>query len=152
MTNPEAGHGTLIAVQLTPGGAFTNIAELGQDIKWPALSRGEVETTSHQNRIDRWNLGVMRRGPLTFGVNYIFDNNTHGFSTGLYGMIEDNLLRGFRLRGPTGTTGVDEWIASGQVQNIEQTAPVREGVRSCDVTVRLSGPMIIDGVEFGADV
>lgn len=28
-------------------------------------------------------------------------------------------------------------------------APVREGARTADVTIQMSGPMKIDGVEFG---
>lgn len=152
MTQATAGHGALIAVELgvTPtGGTFTTVAELNGDITWPELSRGETEVSPHQDNIDSWVLGIMRRGPLTFSVNFIFDDSTHDNATGLYSMIQDNLQRGWRLRGPGGTTNTDEWIMSGQVQAITQVAPVREGARTCEVTVRMSGPMKIDGTLFG---
>jgi hypothetical protein len=153
MTQAVAGHGALIAMEQDPAGAqgtFTTIAELNGDITWPELSRGESEVTPHQDNIDSWVLGILRRGPLTFGVNFIFDDATHDHLSGLYEAISINETRGFRLRGPGGSADTDEWILSGQVQAITQTAPVREGGRTCDVTIRASGPMIIDGVSYGA--
>lgn len=155
MTQAVAGHGALIAMEMDPEGApgiFTTIAELNADIEWPELSRGETEVTPHQDSIDSWVLGILRRGALQAGVNFIFDNATHDHLTGLYSMIKTNETRGFRLRGPGGTTNTDEWICSGQLQAITQTAPVREGARTCSITIRLSGPMIIDGVAYGTPV
>lgn len=152
MTQAVAGHGTIIAMELDPTGspgAFTDIAELNGDITWPELTRGETEVTPHQDNIDSYVLGVMRRGALSLSVNFIFDDNTHDHLTGLYAAMAANETRGFRIRGPGGTTNTDEWILSGAVQGITQTAPVREGARTSDVTIRMSGPMKIDGVEYG---
>lgn len=150
MTEAVAGHGATIAMEMDPvgaPGAFDVIAELNADIVWPELSRGETEVTPHQDHIDSWVLSILRRGPLTFGVNYIFDDDTH---LELVDSILNNTRRGFRLRGPGGSAGVDEWIASGQVQSVGPiTHPVREGARTASVTVRLSGPMIVNGVAFG---
>lgn len=152
MSDAVAGHGALIAMEQDPSGAqgdFTTIGELNGDITWPELSRGEEEVTPHQDNIDSWVLGVLRRGPLTFSINFIFDDATHDHLTGLQKAIIDNERRGIRLRGPGGSAGSDEWIASGDVQAISQTAPVREGARTADVTIRLSGPMEIDGQAVG---
>lgn len=151
MTLAVAGHGALIAMETAPG-VFVTIAELNGDITWPELSRGETEVTPHQDAIDSWVLGIIRRGALTFGVNFIFNGATHDHLTGLYSHIKANDFLGFRLRGPGGTTATDEWIMSGSVQAITQVAPVREGARTCDVTIRMSGPMIIDGVAFGTPI
>jgi hypothetical protein len=140
-------------MELDPTGSpgdFTVIAELNGDITFPELSRGETEVTPHQDNIDSWVLGILRRGPLSFSVNWIFDDGTHDHLTGLLKSIKDNQVRGYRLRGPGGTDDTDEWLASGQVQAVTQTNPVREGARTSDVTVRLSGPMIVDGVPYGA--
>ena len=155
MTRATAGHGATIAMELNPTmspGVFTIIAELNGDIKWPAVNRKETEVTPHQDTIDSYVLGVLSRDALTFGCNFIFDDPTHDQTTGVYAAIRDNETRGFRLRGPNGTAGQDEWITSGQVQNIQHTDPVRTGVRTLDVTVRLSGPMIVDGVVYGTVV
>jgi hypothetical protein len=152
MTQAVAGHGATVAAELDPVGAagvFTVIAELNGDITFPSLSRPETDATPHQDTIDSWVLGVPTRGPLNFTVNYIFDDPTHDSETGLIAMFTDGLRRGWRIRGPGGGPSSDEWIASGQVQNIGPiTNPVRTGVRSAAVTVRLSGPMIIDGAPY----
>lgn len=153
MTRAVAGHGATIAMELDPTGSpgvFSTIAELNGDISPPALSRGESEVTPHQDNIDSWVLGILRRDALTFSVNFIFDDETHDHLTGLHRAIVTNETRGFRFRGPGGLADTDEWIMSGQVQNIQQVNPVREGARTCDVSVRMSGPMKIDGVAYGA--
>lgn len=152
MSKAQAGHGALIAIELDPSGqqgAFTTVAELNGDITWPELNRPETETTPHQDTIDDWVLGRLGRGPLTFSVNFIFDDQTHDHLTGLYSKIIDNELFGVRLRGPGGSASTDEWIASGQVQAVTQTSPVREGARTADVTIRLRKQQIIDGVAVG---
>jgi hypothetical protein len=140
-------------MELDPSGSqgvFTVIADLNGDITMPELTRAEEEVTPHDDTIDSWVLGVFTRGPLTFGLNYVFNNNTHDHATGLIKAIIDNETRGFRLRGPSGTTDTDEWIMSGAVQNVGPvTNPVRSGARQGNVTVRLSGPMKIDGTIVG---
>lgn len=153
MSQAVAGHGALIAIELTPitPGSFTTVAELNGDIKWPELNRPETEVTTHQDDIDQWILGRLGRGPLTFSVNFIFDDETHDHLTGLQKKIIDNEIFGVRMRGPGGTTDTDEWIASGQVQSITQTSPVREGARTADVTIRLSKRQKIDGVFVGSN-
>lgn len=146
------GHGATIAIELDPTGAqgvFTVVAELNGDITWPELNRPETETTPHQDDIDDWVMGRLGRGPLSFTVNFIFNNSTHDHLTGLYHMIIDNVLFGIRMRGPGGASNTDEWIASGHVQAISQVSPVREGVRSSEVTIRLRKQMKIDGVLVG---
>jgi len=152
MSNAQAGHGATIAMEQDPTGSpgvFTVVAELNGDITFPGLMRGETEHTPHQDTIDSWNLGVLRRDPLQFSVNFIYDNATHDHATGLIKAMIDNETRGFRIRGPGGTANTDEWILSGAVQQFTETAPVREGTRSAEVSIRMSGPMIIDGTTVG---
>jgi len=152
MTQAVAGHGATIAMEQDPTGSpgvFTVIAELNGDITPPALTRPETEVTPHQDTIDSWVLGGLTRGPFSFSVNYIFNTATHDHSTGLHYAMINNETRGFRFRGPAGSADTDEWIMSGQVQNIEQVNPVREGARSAAITVRLSGAMKVDGTAFG---
>jgi len=152
MSLAQAGHGALIAIELDPTGAqgvFTDVAELNGDITWPELNRPETETTPHQDDIDDYVLGRLGRGALSFGTNFIFNDSTHDHLTGLYQKIIDNEFFGIRMRGPGGSANTDEWIASGQVQAITQVSPVREGARTCEVTIRLRKQQIIDGVAVG---
>lgn len=152
MSLAQAGHGATIAIELDPSGApgdFTVVAELNGDITFPELMRPETETTPHQDTIDSWVFGRLGRGPLTWGVNYIFDNTTHSFASGLYKHLVNNTRFGVRLRGPSGTAGSDEWIMSGNLTNMTQVAPVREGARTAEITYRPSKAMIIDGAAVG---
>jgi len=150
----QSGHGALIAMEQLPTGSpgvFTTIAQLNGDIVWPELSRPETNVTPHNDSIDSYVLGILNRGPLTFSVNFIYNGATHDHLTGLYKAMKDNETRGFRLTGPgSPVSPADEWICSGAVQAITQTSPVQEGVRTCDVTVRMSGAMIIDGAEYAS--
>ncbi len=151
MSQAIAGHGALIAMEKDPVGSpgvFTTIAELNSDIKWPELSRPEVEVSTHQDNIDQWiTSGTLTRGSLTFSVNFLFNDSTHDHLTGLTYAIRQNQMRGFRLRGPSSTAGpsVDEWIMSGFVQKIDETAAIK-GARTANITVRPTKAMIIDGV------
>lgn len=156
MSRAVAGHGALIAYEADPDGApgvFTTIAELNGDIVAPSISRPVTVVTPHQDNIDYNVLGVMTREPLTFGVNWIFDDPTHDHLTGVTSMIRENTFFGLRLRGPGGTENTDEWIMSGQISNVGPiTNPVREGARTADITFVPSGPMKIDGVMYGEPV
>jgi hypothetical protein len=149
MTLARSSHGTIVAVQLTPGGAFTDIAELG-DVTLPGLSRNEFDATTQDKDIDSYVLGVLRRSPLTLPINFLPGNNTHDHITGLQKLIKDNTVTGFRVVVPAisgGDPGIT-WIASGQVQKFDGKAPV-DGKLAADVTIRFSGLMSIGGVSFG---
>jgi hypothetical protein len=146
MTQAISSHGTLIA--RAPGGGdpldFTDIAELG-DIAPPALTRNEFDATTQDKDIDSYVLGVLRRGAMTVPINFLPTNGTHDHLTGLYKAMIDNSIDGYRITFPDDT----EWVLSGQVQNIEPTAPV-DGKLSAEVTIRFTGAMMIDGVVIGA--
>lgn len=152
MSQAVAGHGATIAMELDPVGAqgtFTTIAELNGDINEPGLTRPWTETTPHQDTIDSGVTGRLGREPLSFTVNYIFDDETH---VALRDAIIDNLFTGFRIRGPGGSANVDEIIASGFVTSINITNPVREGARTAEVTIQLSKAQKVDGVIVGTAV
>lgn len=152
MTDAVAGHGAEIAMEQDPTGSpgvFTSIAEVNGDIMPPALSREFAEATPHSDDIDSHVPGVLRRDPMTFSVNLLYDNATHDHLTGLIKAMIDKENRGFRVRGPQGVTaddGTDEWICSGHISNLSPANPVRTGVRTMEVEVVMSGPMLIDGV------
>lgn len=145
--NQKSGHGTMVAVQLTPGGAFTDIAEMG-DITPPEFSRNEFDATTQNEDIDAYVLGVLRRGAFSIPLNWIPDNNTHDHITGVYALHFANTMTGWRVRFPQVTPALD-WIMSGQVQALSPAAPV-DGILKSDMTVRLSGLMTIGGVVVGA--
>ena len=144
--NQKSGHGTMIAVQLTPGGAFTDIAEMG-DITPPSLERNEFDATTQNEDIDAYVLGVLRRGLFSVPLNFIPDDNTHDHLTGMQALLIANTMTGFRVRFPQVSPPLD-WIMSGQVKAFNIGAPV-DGKLSADTSIRLSGKMSIGGNIIG---
>ena len=139
-----SGHGTIIAYEQTAGAAFTDIAEL-RDITIPEMMRNEFDATTQSEDIDSYALGVLRRGPVTFSLNFLPKDATHDHLTGLYKHLIDNVLAGYRITPPGASPHV--YIMSGQVQAISPTAPV-DGLLAADVTLRMSGAMSIGGVDI----
>ncbi len=137
MTLAISAHGTIVAVQLTPGGAFTDIAEQG-DITPPELSRNEFDATTQEKDIDSYVLGVFRRGTFTQPLNFLPDNNTQDHLTGVTKLLAENTVTGWKITYPDTT----QWIMSGQVKGLKPNAPV-DGKLSLDMTLRFSGLMQI---------
>lgn len=146
MTLAISAHGTRVYVQLTAGGSWTEIAEMG-DVQPPGLSRNEFDASTQDKNIDAWVLGVLRRSPMTMPLNFLPANNTHDHLTGLQKLMIDNTVTGFKI--VFSDTGLTTWVASGQVQNFQPKAPV-DGKLSADVTIRFSGVMMIGGVTVGS--
>lgn len=149
MSLAVAGHGATVAVELDPSGApgvFTTVAELNGEIQEPGLNRPVSETTPHQDTIDSYVTGRLGRDPVTFSVNYIFDDASH---VALRQKIIDNEFFGIRIWGPGGSDGSDEIIASGHMTNIRIVNPAREGARTAEMTIQLSKAQKVDGTAFG---
>jgi hypothetical protein len=140
MTQGFSSHGTLIFHEITPGGAFTVIGDLGADIQPPGFNRAETDITPHNDDIDTWVFGPLLREPMTFGVNYLPESTAH---ITLLEHIRDKVKTGYKL--VFTDTGATEWIFSGFVRNFVPRAPVRTGALTADITVRASGPHIIEG-------
>lgn len=146
MTTPISSHGTLVAKNTNAAMlTFATIAELG-DLTPPEMMRNEFDATVQQRNIDNYVLGVLRRGAMTFPLNFIPTDGTHDHLTGLYKSLitEPPPIEGYKITFPDGL----QWILSGQVQAITPTAPV-DGKLTADVTLRFSGLMMIGGVVIG---
>lgn len=139
--NALSGHGMIISRKAGGAGPFVDIAELG-DVTPPELSRNEFDATTQAEDIDSYVLGVLRRGAVTFPMNFIPSNATHDHLTGLYNGIIDKTMDGWQFAHADSGFAM---IASGQVQKVTVKAPV-DGKLSADVTVRLSGGFTINGV------
>jgi hypothetical protein len=141
MSNASDGHGTLIAraPAATPN-TFTTIGEL-KVITPPPMSRNSFDITPQNDTIDGYVMGFLRRGELTFGINFVPTDATQDHLTGLYFSLRNKNKDGFRITFPD--TSV--WIVSGFVANIAPTVPVEGGI-AANVTIRPSGAMMMLGV------
>lgn len=145
MTLAISSHATLVAVQLTPGGTFVDIAEQG-DVTPPEFMRNEFDASVQNRNIDDYVLGILRRGSMTIPLNWLPTDNTHDHLTGVFKLLKDNTVTGFRITYPD--TSATKWIMSGQIQSLKPGAPV-DGKLSLDMTIRFSGLMTVGGVVFG---
>lgn len=145
---PLSGHGALIqrAPVATPT-TFTTIAELG-DITLPGLDHNEFDALQHNQNIDSYVLGVLRRDLLTIKLNFLPSDGTHDHLTGLIKATVTNPvpMDGFKIVFPD---LVNTWVASGQVKAVKNiTLPV-DGLSTADAEIRFSGRMVINGVLIG---
>ncbi len=146
---PLSGHGALIqrAPIATPA-TFTTIAELG-DITLPGLTHNEFDALQHNQNIDSYVMGVLRRDLFTIKINFLPSDGTHDHLTGLIKSCTTNPppVDGFKIIFPD---LVNTWVASGQVKDVNNiTLPV-DGVSTADVAIRFSGRMVINSVLIGA--
>lgn len=153
MSNAQAGHGALLAIEKDgdPAGTFTIVGELNGPIKRPELTRSSEESTPHNDTISAFTYGVKKVGPLDCSVNYIFDGETHDHLTGVIKHWDDGTLFGMRITGPgSPVSPIDEWVLSGQIVSCGgDESPVREGARTASFQFQATGPFIIDGVTIG---
>ncbi len=134
-------HGTLLAVQLTVGGAFTTIAEINE-ITIPGRSRNEFDASTQNENIDAWVLsGLMRRTPLKLKVNYIPTNATQSAVAGMDKLFNDKTMTGYRTTYPDGTY----IISSGQIQAIGEIA----AKLTAEYTIRFSSVYNNNGSTIG---
>ena len=145
---PLSGHGARIArAPIATPSTFTDIAELG-DIVMPGFTHNEFDALQHNENIDSYVLGVLRRDPVTIKINFLPSNGTHDHLTGLIKATTTNPvpMDGFRFTFPDLS---NIWVASGQVKDVGNiTLPV-DGLSTADVVIRLSGRMVLNGVLIG---
>lgn len=153
MTEAVPSHGTILAMEQNPSGSpgvFLDIAEI-IEIGSPSTSRESVETTPHNATVSQHvAAGRLLHGEMQLGINYLHEHATHSAAAGLKKAMYDNETRGFRFRGPGGTTDTDEIIFSGKVLNFQPSNPNRSGQRQATVTIQPSGVFKDDGTSIGS--
>ena len=127
----KSSHGTLIYHQpaATPG-TFTVISEIG-DISDVGTSRNSTDVSVHNEDIDTFVLGIMRRDNVSFPINWVFNNASHiALLTSHYNGHVD----GWRVTFPDG----DDIVFSGGIANMGAPAPI-EGALRRTVSIRPTG-------------
>ena len=145
---PLSGHGAIVSrAPIATPSTFTEIAELG-DIQLPGLDHNEFDALQHNQNIDNWVLGVLRRDLFTIKLNFLPSNATHDHLTGLMKACTTNPvpMDGFKITFPD---LVNVWVASGQVKAVNNIMLPVDGLSTADVGIRFSGRMVINGVLIG---
>jgi len=138
----RSSHGTLIAHQpaLAPG-VFLTISEIG-DISDLGTSRNATDVSVHNEDIDTYVLGIMRRDVVSFPVNYVAGDPSH------QALLESHWngdVDGWRATWPD----ADVMIFSGGISAMGKPAPVDGALRQ-NVSIRPSGLFSYNGEIIGA--
>ena len=148
MTIALSGHGAKIyrAPVATPT-SFTEIAEVG-DIVLPGMDHNEFDASTHNDNIDKYVLGILRRDLFTIKMNFLPSDPTHDHLTGLIKAAVTNPvpMDGFKMVFPDLT---NTWVASGQVKSVNNITLPTDGLSTADVAIRFSGRMVINSVLIG---
>lgn len=138
MSSAVNAHGTLL--QIGDGESpevFTTIAEC-QAIAGPSLSLEMIDVTNHSS-VDGWKErigGLLDAGEVTFDINFVPTNATHGFSTGLIKSMVDRVKTNFKLVFPDGSSTT--WSFTALVSKVSPKAPVN-GQLTASVSLMITG-------------
>jgi predicted secreted protein len=136
--------GTLLQVGdgATPTESFTTIAEV-RDITGPEISMDTEDITPH-DAADGWEEfipTILRSGEVTFDVNFVPSNATHGdTSGGLINLLKNRTLRNFKMVLPT--TPTYTWSFAAYVTGFRNSEPVG-GALAASVTLKPSGVLTL---------
>jgi hypothetical protein len=117
------------------GGAVTFVAIAEQrNITPPALSRKEIEMTTHSEADDAYVVGIRRHGTMQMDLNFVPFDTSQDHTTGLQHAWFTGSRDIYRITYPDGT----KWLFSGFVSNFAPAAPVDDRL-SAAVSIRPTG-------------
>lgn len=141
MTNAIIGIGTKLQLGdgVSPTEAFTTVAEV-LSITGPSLSTASIDATSMDStgKFMEFIPGLRDAGELSFDIQYIFNNATHGILTGILQDFNNNetKTRNWKILFPD--TGVTTWNLAGFVTEFTLNDPVEDKV-TATMTIKLTG-------------
>lgn len=139
MSNAISAFGTLLKIGdgATPTETFTTIAEVS-NISGPGFSLDTTDVTNHSSP-GGWEEAIptiLHAGEVSFDINFVPTDPTHGFSTGLLHDMVNRIKRNFQLVFPN--AGNTTWSFAAFVTGFEPAEPVDDKL-SASVTLKLTG-------------
>lgn len=136
-TGALAGYGVLLKVgNGATSETFTTVAEV-RDIEGPELELEAKEVTSHDSSGWREFIGtLLTGGEVSFDLNFIPSNATHGATAGLVKDMLDRTRRNFQLVFPD--TESTTWAFTALVVGFKPSGPVEDEL-SAEVTLQVTG-------------
>lgn len=136
-TGALAGYGVLLKIgNGATSETFTTIAEV-RDIEGPELELEAKEVTSHDSGGWREYIGtLLTGGEVSFDLNFLPANATHGYSSGLIEDMVNRTKRNFQLVFPD--TDTTTWQFAALVTGFKPSAAVEDEL-TAEVTLRVTG-------------
>lgn len=122
----------------TPTEGFTTIAEL-RNISGPSMSADVIDVTTHNTSTPfrRFISGLIDGGEINLDINFVPQDPTHSYSTGLLSDFLNRTRRNFALVFPD--EGSTTWIFPGIITNFETNSDPAD-VLMGSVTIKIAGP------------
>ena len=117
---------------------FATVAEL-RTISGPSLSADTIDVTTHNTPTPfrRFIAGLLDGGEVTFDINFIPTETTHGYSAGLLKDMTDRARRNFQIVFPD--SGTTTWLLPTIITGFEMSADPAD-VLMASVTLKVAGP------------
>lgn len=130
--------GTLL--KMGDGGGPEVFATLGEvlDIEGPELEM-EIEDATNHSSTGGWEEKlptILKAGTVSFEVNYLPENASHNYATGLLGKLAGRTKKNFQLVFPN--TAATTWSFSAYVAKFKPGMPVR-GKLIGSITLEITG-------------
>lgn len=121
---------------------FTTVAEL-RTISGPTLTAETIDVTTHNTPTPfrRYISGLLDGGEVTFDINFIPTDATHGYSTGLLKDMTDRTRRNFQIVFPD--TGTTTWLLPTVITGFEMSSDPAD-VLMASVTLKVAGPPTLE--------
>lgn len=121
---------------------FTTVAEL-RTISGPTLTAETIDVTTHNTPTPfrRYISGLLDGGEVTFDINFIPTDTTHGYSTGLLKDMTDRTRRNFQIVFPD--TGTTTWLLPTVITGFEMSSDPAD-VLMASVTLKVAGPPTLE--------
>lgn len=121
---------------------FTTVAEL-RTISGPTLTAETIDVTTHNTPTPfrRYISGLLDGGEVTFDINFIPTDATHGYSTGLLKDMTDRTRRNFQIIFPD--TGTTTWLLPTVITGFEMSSDPAD-VLMASVTLKVAGPPTLE--------
>lgn len=135
-SNALSAFGTLVKID-DGAGNYTTVAEL-RTISGPTLQADTIGVTVH-NTSGPWRRfisGLLDAGEITFDLNFIPQDPTHSYSSGILADMVARTRRNFKIAFPD--VGVTTWTFSCIVTGFEMSADPGD-VLMASVTLKISG-------------
>jgi hypothetical protein len=147
MTQPLSSHGTIL--KLGDGEepeVFTEIAEI-VDASGPSITKGTHDAPNQNTTWMKRVVGLLNAGDVTFDVNFIPTDATHGEATGLIGELKKQTPSNWQMVYSDIETGSDsQWDFEAFCTSFGQDVPV-DGILKSSVTLVINGePILTPGV------
>jgi predicted secreted protein len=118
--------------------SFVTIAEL-RTISGPSLSAETIDVTTHNTATPfrRHIAGLLDGGDVSFDINFIPTETTHGYGAGLLKDMTDRTRRNFQIIFPD--TGTTTWLLPAIITAFAMSSDPAD-VLKASVTIKVAGP------------